>query len=71
MSKLLKPAYEELERRFQSYCRHDGGRTYDGVKNTICTICGWDTAKCQHRRIKPGDNFCCDCGEPVNKEASQ
>ncbi|WP_369461959.1 hypothetical protein [Citrobacter braakii] len=47
---MSKPTYEELERRFQSYCKHDGGRVYDGTQHGICAICGWDTAKCQHRR---------------------
>lgn len=65
MSMIDKPSYDELERRFQRYCRHDGGRTYDGVKDTICTICGWDTDKCQHRNADPLDKFCKDCGEKL------
>lgn len=68
MSKLVKPSYEDLERRFQNYCKHDGGRIYDGGSMTICAICGWDTAKCQHRRSKPGDNYCIDCGEKLKDE---
>ena len=68
MSKLTKPSYEELERRFQNYCKHDGGRIYDGVTNSTCTICGWDTAKCQHRRSNPGDNYCIDCGAKLKAE---
>ena len=40
-----KSTYEELEKRFQSYCRHDGGRTYVGEKTDICAICGWDLHK--------------------------
>ncbi|HEE0107163.1 TPA: hypothetical protein R6W23_003239 [Citrobacter gillenii] len=71
MSKLTKPSYEELERRFQSYCKHDGGRTYDGVTNTICTLCGWDTEKCQHRRSSRADNYCMDCGEKLKQETAQ
>lgn len=65
MTGLKKPNYEELERRFQNYCRHDGGRTYDGTTNGICTICGWDTAKCQHRNADGSDKFCRDCGEEI------
>ena len=69
MSKLPKPSYEELERRFQSYCKHDGGRIYDGAMiNTICAICGWDTAKCQHRKADGWDKFCKECGEKLKAE---
>lgn len=38
MSKVGKPTYEELERRFQSYCKHDGGRRFDGESDAICAI---------------------------------
>ncbi len=62
---LEKPTYDELERRFQRYCKHDGGRTFDGTTNTICTLCQWDTAKCQHRKAESWDKFCRDCGEPL------
>ncbi len=60
-----KPTYEELERRFQSYCKHDGGRLFDGVRNGICSICGWDTNKCQHRNADPLHKFCHECGEQI------
>lgn len=66
MNTLEKPTYEELERRFQAYCRHDGGRTYDGISNSVCTICGWDTDKCQHRGGEQG-NFCSQCGEQLRE----
>jgi hypothetical protein len=56
-----KSTYEELEKRFQSYCRHDGGRTYVGEKTDICAICGWDLTKCQHRGET--GKFCSQCGE--------
>ncbi|VTP13182.1 hypothetical protein PUATCC27989T_01016 [Phytobacter ursingii] len=65
---MQKMTYEELEHRFQSYCKHDGGRTYDGGSMSICAICGWDTAKCQHRNSSKADKFCRDCGEPLNKK---
>lgn len=69
MSKLVKPSYEELERRFQNYCKHDGGKLYLGAMvNDVCAICGWEIAKCQHRRSKPGDNYCIDCGEKLKSE---
>lgn len=66
-----KPTYEELERRFQSYCKHDGGRVYDGMKHGICAICGCDTAKCQHRSASKSDNFCRECGENLKQEPAQ
>lgn len=66
--KLVKPSYEELERRFQFYCKHDGGRTYDGVTSGICAICGWDTSKCQHRKADVGDKFCRECGEDLREQ---
>lgn len=65
MTALTKPTYEELERRFQSYCKHNGGRTYDGVTNTICSICLWDTSKCQHRKTEGLDKYCRECGEKL------
>lgn len=65
MNRLPKPSYEELERRFQSYCKHDGGRVYDGTAHGICALCGGDTAKCQHRRSSRADNYCMDCGEKL------
>ena len=65
MSKLTKPTYEELERRFQSYCQHDSARIYNGVTNTICAICHWDTDKCQHRQTRKADKFCHECGEKL------
>lgn len=68
MSKFPKPSYEELERRFQNYCKHDGGRVYDGTAHGICAICGWDTAKCQHRQASRADKFCRECGELLKKE---
>jgi hypothetical protein len=61
-----KPTYEELVQRFQTYCKHDGGRTYDGVTSGLCTICGWDTSKCQHRSEQ--GNFCSQCGELLRGE---
>lgn len=64
-----KPSYEELERRFQSYCKHDGGKVYDGVSNGICAICYWDTNKCQHRKADPFDKFCRQCGESLSQES--
>lgn len=69
MSKLAKPSYEELERRFQSYCRHDGGRAYDGQSSGICAICRWDTTKCQHRKADGWDKYCRECGEKLKQEA--
>ncbi|CAM7028665.1 hypothetical protein CIPOMM044M_16810 [Citrobacter portucalensis] len=71
MSQLSKPSYEELEHRFQSYCKHDGGRVYDGTQHGICAICGWDTAKCQHRKADSWDKYCRECGEKLNQEAAQ
>lgn len=71
MSKLTKPSYEELEYRFQSYCKHDGGRTYDGKTSGLCAICGWDTAKFQHRKADSWDKYCRECGEKLNQEAAQ
>lgn len=67
MSELIKPTYEELERRFQDYCKHDGGRIYDGKSSSICGICGWDTAKCQHRKADAWDKFCRECGADLKK----
>lgn len=62
---MTKPSYEELERRFQAYCKHDGGHIYDGKNNSVCAICGWDTNKCQHQ----GEHmtFCSQCGEKLNE----
>lgn len=60
--------FKSLQDRFQSYCKHDGGRTYDGSTNTICSICNWDTAKCQHRNSKAWDKFCCECGEKLKDD---
>ncbi|EHX9194199.1 hypothetical protein K3688_004188 [Salmonella enterica subsp. enterica serovar Typhimurium] len=71
MSKLTKPSYEELEHRFQSYCKHDGGRTYGGNTSGLCAICGWDTAKCQHRKADSWDKYCRECGEKLNQETAQ
>lgn len=71
MNTLKKPTYEELERRFQSYCKHDGGRTYNGESDSICAICGWDTAKCQHRKADGWDKYCRECGEKLKQEAAQ
>lgn len=65
---MKKPTYEELERRFQSYCKHDGGRTSGGNAHTICSVCGWDTAKCQHRKADSWDAFCRECGEPLKQK---
>lgn len=61
---LQKLTYEELERRFQDYCKHDGGRGSNG----ICPVCGWDTAKCQHRNSNRADKFCRDCGEKLTED---
>lgn len=71
MSKIGKPTYEELERRFQSYCKHDGGRMFNGESDAICAICGWDTAKCQHRKADGWDKYCRECGELLKQEAAQ
>lgn len=61
--------YEQLKRRFQNYCKHDGGKLYLGAMvNDVCAICGWEIAKCQHRRSKPGDNYCIDCGAKLKDE---
>lgn len=64
-----KPSYEELERRFQNYCKHDGGRT-NGPNGctSVCAVCGWDLTKCQHRKADSWDKFCRECGEPLTKE---
>jgi hypothetical protein len=59
---MTKPTYEELERRFQSYCKHDGGTRYTpGTTGDICAIYGWDRTKCQHRN--ESGKFCSQCGE--------
>jgi len=63
-----KLSYEQLERRFQSYCKHDGGRMYaPGMPNTTCAVCFWDTAKCQHRGGEHG-KYCSQCGEELCRE---
>lgn len=61
--------FKSLQDRFQAYCKHDGGRLYLGAfENDVCAICGWNTAICQHRRSKPNDNYCIDCGEKLKSE---
>lgn len=57
-NELVKPTYEDLERRFQAYCKHDGGRVYNGKSNSICGICGWD-------------KYCRECGELLKKGGSK
>lgn len=64
---MSKPTYEELERLFQSYCKHDGGRSYNGGSDAICAICGWDTTKCQYRKSDGWDKYCRECGEQLRK----
>jgi len=68
MRELVKPTYEELEHRFQSYCKHDGGTTWTS-EGKFCAICQWPDGKCQHRRAKPSDNYCVDCGEKLRQDA--
>lgn len=68
VGKLPKLTYEDMERRFQSYCKHDGGRTFDGTNTSICAICRWDTNKCQHRKADGQDKYCRDCGAKLIKE---
>lgn len=68
MKVIEKATYDELERRFQAYCKHDGGRIYDGKTSGICGICGWDTSKCQHRKADPWDEYCRECGERIKPE---
>lgn len=70
-NELVKPTYEDLERRFQAYCKHDGGRVYNGKSNSICGICGWDTSKCQHRQADAWDKYCRACGELLKKGGSK
>lgn len=64
---MTQRTYEQLEAAFQSYCKHDGGRLYAGSgQSTHCAICGWDTARCQHR----GEHrkFCSQCGEKLKDD---
>lgn len=71
MSKFIKPSYEQLERNFQSYCKHDGGRRITAESDHTCSICGWDTTKCQHRKADSWDKYCRECGENLKKEQAQ
>lgn len=71
MSELPKPTYEVLEQRFQNYCKHDGGRIYDGKNSGICAICGWDTNKCQHRKAERLDKYCRECGATLKRKEVQ
>lgn len=65
---MSKPTYEELERRFQSYCKHDGGRTSGpNGATSVCAVCGWDTSKCQHRQADAWDKYCRECGALLKK----
>ncbi len=62
--KMSKLKYEALVKKFQNYCKHDGGRHYDGTgKTDICAICGWDTKKCQHKKADAWDKYCRECGK--------
>lgn len=70
MSKLVKPSYEELERRFQNYCKHDGVTLYAGDVR-YCSICMWPEGKCQHRKADGWDKYCRECGELLKPEAAQ
>lgn len=49
--------------RFQTYCKHDCGRLFNGDKENICAICEWDTDKCQHKNEH--GKFCSQCGEAL------
>ena len=70
MSTIEKPSYEEIERRFQSYCKHDGGTLHAG-NGCYCSICMWPEGKCQHRKSDGFDKFCRECGEPLKQEAAK
>lgn len=61
-----KPTYEELLFRFQNYCKHDGGRLYDGTNRNLCSICEWDLNQCQHKQER--GNFCSQCGEKLKQD---
>ena len=66
---LKKPTYEELERRFQNYCKHDGGRGYRGAgQPEVCAICEWDLRQCQHRKADGWDKFCRECGAHLQEK---
>ena len=67
MSKIKKPTYEELESRFQNYCKHDGGTAWSS-EGKFCAICLWPDGKCQHRKSDSWDKFCRECGAPLKKE---
>lgn len=70
---MTERTYEQLLAAFQNYCKHDGGRAYTGHRASvghhemsICAICGWDTAKCQHRGEE--GKFCSQCGHKLGSD---
>lgn len=61
----LEEENKKITERLQFICTHTHGKTYIGGNSAgLCTCCGWDMGKCQHKEsITKGYKFCIYCGE--------
>lgn len=61
----LEEENKKITGRLQLICTHTYGRTHIGGGGAgLCTCCGWDMSKCQHKEsITKGYKFCIYCGE--------
>lgn len=61
----LEEENKKIISRLQFICTHTHGTKYVGGNSAgLCSCCGWNMDKCQHKEsIKHGYKFCIYCGE--------